>query len=293
MATRDITLLPIGGVARIEKMPDNPRHELIVVIAGPAVNVALAIILGLALLVLGRPIAGDLTSPDLLTQLLWLNVTLAVFNLLPAFPMDGGRALRAVLAMRTDNVRATEVAARLGKATAFVFDIIGLFSSPVLLFIAIFVWLGADAELGVARLEGALDATPVAAATIREFHCLAPADRLEVPVGHAIAGFQHDFPVLDRGRVVGVLTHRALLTALADRGLRSSVRAAMLPRPASVAPDQPLVDALKQLGAAESNCLLVVEPDDRLVGLLTMHSVGELVAIREAVGVAGTAAVAA
>jgi Zn-dependent protease len=222
--TRDITLLPIGGVARIERMPDEPRHELVVAVAGPAVNVVLAVGLAVILAMLDRPWYGNVAAPSVWAQLLWINVTLAVFNMIPAFPMDGGRALRAILAMRIDTVRATEIAARLGKITAFALGLIGLFASPVLLLIALFVWLGAQSEVTAARFEGALSGLSVAAATIREFHTLSPRDRLEVAAAHAIAGFQHDFPVLDGGVVVGVLPHRALLSALTRRGLRTRSR---------------------------------------------------------------------
>ena len=282
--TRDITLLPIGGVARLEGMPDDPRHELAVAVAGPAVNVVLAVAIGLVMVTAGLPLLGDPSEIGLLGQLFWINVSLGVFNMIPAFPMDGGRALRAILAMRMDNVRATELAARLGKSAAFALGLLGLFASPILLLIALFVWLGADAEVGAARLEGALAGVSVAAATTREFHVLSPRDRLAVPVGHAIAGFQHDFPVLDRGVVVGVLPHAAMLAALTERGLEGLVGDAMHPPPAVVAPDDPLVDAMRKLQSSEGRCLLVESSTGMLLGLLTADGVGELFTVRQALG---------
>src|SRR5688572_5738474 len=155
--TRDITLLPIGGVARLEKMPEDPRHELTVALAGPAVNVAIAAAIYAALgLFRGFPvpIAADLTQGDFAARLLSVNVFLAVFNLLPAFPMDGGRVLRALLATRINRRRATQIAANVGQVMAILLGAIGLFvvGNPFLVFIAIFIYLGAQGEAQTVEL---------------------------------------------------------------------------------------------------------------------------------------------
>ncbi len=158
IGTRDITLLPIGGVARLERMPDDPRQELLVALAGPAVNVALAILLFGLVQLGGGSVSVDangLTSGSFLAQLMWVNVSLAVFNLLPAFPMDGGRVLRAALAMRTSPLRATRIAARVGRAMAWGLGTLGLFFNPILLFIALFIWMGASGEQAVAEQRAA------------------------------------------------------------------------------------------------------------------------------------------
>jgi Zn-dependent protease len=147
--TRDIILLPVGGVARMEEMPADAAKELVVALAGPAVNLVLAAAIFLAL-TLGRGLSpvGDVfrVGGSFLEQLFWVNVSLALFNLLPAYPMDGGRVLRALLAMRLDHARATEVAAVIGKGMAIVFAILGLFYNPFLIFIALIVWSGASQE---------------------------------------------------------------------------------------------------------------------------------------------------
>ena len=157
VATRDIILLPIGGVARLEGMPRQPRHELLVALAGPAVNVALAIVL-YAIVRLGGPppwldllyTMGTLTSVRaFLYQLVFVNLTLALFNLLPAFPMDGGRVFRALLAMRMSSyARATNIATRVGGAMALLLGLTGLYivKNPFWVVIALFVWMGGRAE---------------------------------------------------------------------------------------------------------------------------------------------------
>jgi Zn-dependent protease len=159
--TRDIILLPIGGVARLERMPRNPRQELLVALAGPAVNVALAIALFVVLRLTGQVPAGDLYDFDplisvraFLYQLVFVNIVLALFNLLPAFPMDGGRVLRALLAMRMSSyARATGIAARVGRVFALLLGAAGLygFRNPFWVLIALFVWMGAGNEAAAVR----------------------------------------------------------------------------------------------------------------------------------------------
>jgi len=154
IGTRDITLYPIGGVASLERIPRRPAHELAIALAGPAVNVLIAVALLVALavgLVGTQGFLFDFAGGSLLVNLLFANVALVVFNLLPAFPMDGGRVLRAFVAMRLPYLRATEIAVRVGQAVAVVLGLVGLFTGGTFLFVALFVFLAAQAELAMAR----------------------------------------------------------------------------------------------------------------------------------------------
>jgi Zn-dependent protease/predicted transcriptional regulator len=282
--TRDITLLPIGGVARLERMPDDPKQELWVALAGPAVNVVLAAVLFLALASFSGSTAWSeltLVGGNFLAKLMWINVSLAVFNLLPAFPMDGGRVLRALLAMRIDYVRATQTAASVGQVMAFLFGFVGLFYNPFLVFIALFVWLGATQEASMVQMKASLGGIPIQRAMIRDFRTLAPSDSLERAVEHILAGFQQDFPVVEQGRVVGVLTRNDLLKTLSQRGPNTRVEEAMQRHFETADPNEMLETVFARLQACGCHSLPLVR-NGQLAGMVTMDNVGEFLMVQAA-----------
>jgi Zn-dependent protease len=282
--TRDITLLPIGGVARLERMPREPLQELRVALMGPAVNVVIAAVLYVWL----RSTSGltpleqlGVAGGPFLERLMVVNVILVMFNMLPAFPMDGGRVLRALLATRLEYTRATQIAATVGQGMALIFGVLGFFFNPFLLFIAFFVWIGAAQEASMVQMSAALDGIPVARAMLTSFESLAPADRLSHVVEHIIAGSQQDFPVVDAGRVVGVLTRQDLLVALAKRGQDATVQDVMQRDIRIAEASEMLEGAFRRMQSCACHTLPVVR-EGRLVGLLTMENVGEFVAIQSA-----------
>ncbi|MGE5723818.1 MAG: site-2 protease family protein, partial [Acidobacteriota bacterium] len=218
IATKDITLLPIGGIARLERMPDKPNQELWVALAGPAVNLVLAAGLALYLVVTDHfePVGQiGFTHGMFLERLLLANLFLVGFNLIPAFPMDGGRVLRALMAKRTEYVRATRIAAAIGQGLAFMFGLLGLFTNPFLIFIALFVWIGASQEAAMVETKLALESVSVKDAMISDFRTLAPQDRLTDAVQLILKGWQQDFPVLDQESLIGMLLRSDLIATVA------------------------------------------------------------------------------
>jgi Zn-dependent protease/CBS domain-containing protein len=282
--TRDITLLPIGGVARLERMPDEPLQELWVAVAGPAVNVVIAVVLYLWLRAGGtfEPISGvTLTQGPFLERLMVVNIILIVFNLLPAFPMDGGRIVRAVLATRMEYTRATQIAATLGQGMALLFGFVGFFTNPFLLFIALFVWIGAAQEASLVQVRSALSGIPVRRAMITEFRTLGPQDSLRHAAEVLLAGTQQDFPIVDADRVIGILLRADLLAALAAHRHDAVVADVMRQEFALVDSHEMLDVAFTRLQQGQVHTGPVVH-GGRLVGLLTMDNIGEFVAVQAA-----------
>jgi Zn-dependent protease/CBS domain-containing protein len=286
IATPDVTLLPIGGVARLERIPEEPRQELLIAIAGPLVNVAIAF--GLVLVAGAHLKAGDLTVMDtanvsLVDRLAAVNLFLALFNLIPAFPMDGGRVLRALLATRLGFVRATEIAAFVGQGFAFALGFIGLFYNPLLIFIAIFVYLAAASEAHMVAMRAMSRGVPVSSAMMTQYATLSPEAPVEDAVQALLRTSQSEFPVVDAsGKPVGLLGRKDLIRALKQHGPDTRVAEAMTTTLPAVGYRQHLEDAFRILQEQSPPAVAVVDPTGRLVGLVTPETVGEMLMLHEA-----------
>ena len=281
--TRDITLLPIGGLARLERMPDVPVQELWVALAGPAVNVVIAIVLFGWLQASGAWQSVDrigVTTGAFAERVMLANVFLAAFNLLPAFPMDGGRALRALLATRMEYTRATQRAAMIGQGMAILFGFIGLQGNPMLIFIALFVWIGAGQEASVVQMKSALAGIPLRRAMLTHFRTLTPTSTLGDAVDFLLTGSQQDFPVVANGRIEGMLTRSDLVKALTRSGRTAPVADSMRECPTAEASEM-LETVLGRLQGRDCHTIPVLE-HGALIGLVTMDNVGEFLMIQAA-----------
>lgn len=302
--TRDITLLPFGGVARLERIPERPLHEFLVAVAGPAVNVVIAAclfgvlalfwhetasrLLGYAAS-LGRyyaPVVG--TQGGFLAELLLLNLYIVAFNMIPAFPMDGGRVLRAILATRLDYVRATQVAASVGQVIAVLFAVVSINAhNPFLLLIALFVFFAAGQESTMAQMRTAFAGVPVSRAMIRDFRSLRADEPLSKAVDLLLDGHQQDFPVLGvrpGDPPVGILTRADLLKALAQ-GPRDQTVGEVARHGCGIAhPREYLEDVFQRIDRSGCPALLVLSETGEVVGMVTLENVGELAMIHAALG---------
>jgi stage IV sporulation protein FB len=286
VATPDVTLLPIGGVARLERIPEEPRQEFLIAIAGPMVNVVIAV--ALWALAGAHPDAGELASVDdahvsMLDRLATINLFLAAFNMIPAFPMDGGRVLRALLASRMGHTRATETAAAVGQAAAFLLGFAGLFFNPLLIFIAIFVYLAASSEAHMVALKEMSHGVPVTNAMMTEIAKLTPDAQVDQAVETLMRTSQSEFPVVDAaGKPVGLLGRGDLIRAARERGPTTRIAEVMNPKVPTVGYRSCLDDALRLLQEKTAPAVAVTDADGRLVGLVTSETIGEMMMLRKA-----------
>lgn len=293
----DIVLYPIGGVATIEGTP-RPRHELWIALAGPAVNLVIAGLLAGYLYLVGGNVPmisrlgpiqagrGGLITGETVTLLLVSNIMLAVFNLIPAFPMDGGRILRAVLALKLGRPRATRIAAFIGQCVAVVLALFGLGilgGSPnfVLTLIALFVFFGAGQEAQMEQTQDVAEGAPVRDAMVREFHTLLVGDSLRRASELLLATTQQDFPVVHGDEVVGVLSRGALLRGLANEGEEAYVAGVMTRDVLFARPDDPLADFMLRPDGVQRAPVLVRDETEKLVGMLTIDNLMEFLTLRK------------
>lgn len=281
--TPEVILLPIGGVARMPRMPEKPAQELAVAVAGPMVNVVIAFLLFLALGAIEPENLARIEDPrvSLLARLAVTNVFLVLFNMIPAFPMDGGRVLRALLAMKLGAARATRLAALIGQALAFALGFLGLFGNPLLVFIAIFVYVAAAGEAQMTALDEAARGLCVGDAMETRFSAIPVEANLAAAIEALLATAQHEFPVVDGfGKPVGLLMREDILSALPEHDREASIATFMRPIGETVRSTTPLETALERLRGPQAAALSVTDADGVLVGLLTPQNLAEMMTIK-------------
>lgn len=277
--TRDITLLPIGGVARLERMPRDPRQELVVALAGPAVNLVIASALFVPLYFSGslNGLVENTTTfaaTDFLTRLMLVNVALVVFNLVPAFPMDGGRVLRAVAGLFTDYRQATRLAATIGQGFALLFAVLGLFN-PLLFFIAAFVFFGAAAEAKQVETESQFGDAVVGDGMLKRFQVIHPDANLREVAESLLDGPQRDYPVVQDGRFLGMLRRSQIISSL---GSAEATVSDAMEKGVTLSEDDLVLSVLR--GSVTPNDPLPVTREGILVGLLDLTQLSELLESR-------------
>ncbi len=288
----DITLLPIGGLARLKALPEKPVDEVKIAIAGPLVNVVLApmffivaSLLGADPLVLPNLLGGLDSVGQVFAYLGYINVALAVFNLLPAFPMDGGRVLRGLLATRLGPVRATDISSSIGQLFAVAFFLFGLLGGQIFLaLIAVFIFFGASGEAQMVRQREMLRGLSVSdvMGTKRRTETVTPYHNFGQVLDSVIHGYQEDFPVVDEdGRLLGIITRSEILAAAHSPQKYATVRDLMRTDVPTISPEANLFkDGHRVLQESGLRALPVLQGGE-LVGMLTVDDVGQASLLRD------------
>jgi Zn-dependent protease len=290
IGTRSITLLPIGGVASLNKIPENPIEELMIAIAGPVVNVLIALILlffvsvdayaGMDPETLQEEL-GTITSQNFLFYLLIANTVLVLFNMIPAFPMDGGRVFRSVLSMRMGRVEATRIATGLGKFMALLFFLYGLFYSVILVVIAVFIWFGAHSENIMIQQLDLMEGFSIRDAMITEYSILHPDDPLQKAIERILATTEQDFIIAAEGHIFGILYMADIAESLKSTGKETPIRRVMHTDFVTLHPHDPLHSAYRKLRKDNRNFFPVME-NGSLVGVLDLNNINEFLTFRSA-----------
>jgi Zn-dependent protease/CBS domain-containing protein len=283
---REIVLLPLGGVALLERQPSRPLHELVIALAGPAVNVLIAAVLALgtgAAVAFGGLdarglIPGQPMAPSLATMTYWLleaNISLVLFNLIPAFPLDGGRVLRALLALRLDFARATTIAAGIGQALAVVLGVVGIVSGNLLLaLVAVFIFFGAGQEQAASQARGVLAAWRAGETYNKHALTLAIGDRVSTVVDYLLTSYQSDFAVLQGQRPIGIVSRDEVLRALAsderDRYVQEIMRREIVAVSSAAS-----LDEVQQTMVERQTRVVAVYDGERYLGLLSLEDLAE------------------
>ncbi len=288
IVTRRITLLPIGGLAQMEKLPDKPMQEFAVAIAGPLVNLGIAAVLFVIInATTGFPTLEELaatrsiTAANFVFNLFAANMVLAVFNLLPAFPMDGGRMARALLSLRMDRARATRIAASVGQLLAIGFVVLGLSGNFWLAFIGIFIYLGAGAESEYEAARFSLRGYKVRDVLMTRYVTLSQDDSLELAVDRLLEGEEKEFIVTHNGEVTGILTRNEIIKGLHAYGRQGPVDKVMQREFLRLDPEMELQTVFEKMTLGKTSVAPVFE-GDRLVGTLDRENISEFLLVKKA-----------
>jgi len=284
--TKGITLLPIGGVASLTKIPEEPRKELFVAIAGPLINVMIALIIFCILLLGGFDFSllfsfQYLNRAAFLPALLIVNVMLFLFNLVPAFPMDGGRLLRAGLGFGFSRLQATRAAARIGQLFAIFFAVWGFFNNPFLVLIAVFVFVGAQAELQDVQSKSMLEGKKINDLLMRNFTPLSPGMPLKQVVDIFLKGQEEEFIVLDDKKAVGVVTKNLIIKGLSNYGQDVETEKIMDADFPVFTIDDTVKDVYEKLQLSGTRIAPVFD-NDILVGVIDIKNIHEYLLVFEA-----------
>jgi Zn-dependent protease len=274
---KDIVLLPIGGVSEMEEIPQKPKEEISVALAGPVTSIILALIFYLAF-VFFTPGRGNLKisifQGNLLLNLFFINLILALFNLLPAFPMDGGRVLRGLLGLRVDLLKATRIAVGIGEIFAIFLFFFGLFFNPWLALIAIFIYLGAEGEKKATELKVVITDVPVKAAMLTDVEAVTPDVTLGAVLEKICHGLQQDFPIIEGNKVLGILSREKIFSALHNHSRDTRVREIMSQEFLSTSEDTPLSEVFKKMSSEKISVLPVMQ-GGILKGLISLEQIGK------------------
>lgn len=284
---KSITLLPIGGMANIKKMPDKPKEEFLITIAGLAVNVVIALILWLVLNSFGTINLEEMdfktiNRKNFFVMLMAANLFVVVFNLVPAFPMDGGRILRSLLSFKMTKLKATRIAKTVGKVFAVLFVILGLFYNPFLVVIGIFVYFGAQAEYRMIKYHDVLNKFKVKDILQEEYTTLHPDDTLEKAANQLIHGSDNGFIVVSEKGFEGTLTKEEIINGLANFSKQGKVKDALSETGFRVKPDSPLPGVYQEM-IKNKYSIIPVFSDDKLTGVLELENIQDLILVQEAV----------
>ncbi|NNE90298.1 MAG: site-2 protease family protein [Verrucomicrobiales bacterium] len=286
ITTPKITLFPFGGVATVSHIPKDPRKELFISFAGPLTNILLAVIL---LSIRGSAFEWNLAAiskaeTTLVDRMIWVNVILAVFNLIPAFPLDGGRIFRALLSFAIDRMKATFFAVRVGQGFAIAGAFIAVFAhQPFLFLIALFLFFAAGSEASMAETEHALEGLTACDASMGEFHTVEMDDTVDLAIKLMLDTSQPDFPVVNHsGQCIAIATRQDLIRTLREKGAEIPVREVVQTLPAMIDLDVPALDAWRKLVDSKLPGAAVVDSHGKLARWLTRENISELILSRTA-----------